>query len=234
MLEPVYRADSNSAVRKDMWVRLPPAAPPNPAGLDIECRAIPSDASACVDSRWLGSEYVYLLGLYLGDGCISRARRNVWRLRITLDQRYPEIIRRCESAIENVAVRRTGKVRKPGCIEVYSYWKHWACVFPQHGLGPKHHRLIELTSWQTGLVGDLPEGFLAGLIHSDGCRCINRVKGYSYPRYFFSNRSPDIRALFVRACQRVGVECRQNSRHSVSVACRGSVEKLDVLVGPKR
>lgn len=32
--------------------------------------------------------YAYLLGLYLGDGCIARDRRS-WRLRIACDTRYP-------------------------------------------------------------------------------------------------------------------------------------------------
>ena len=36
--------------------------------------------------------YAYLLGLYLGDGCISAGRRGVWRLRVTLDAAYPGII----------------------------------------------------------------------------------------------------------------------------------------------
>ena len=31
--------------------------------------------------------YSYLLGLYLGDGCVTRCRR-VWRLRVTLDAKY--------------------------------------------------------------------------------------------------------------------------------------------------
>ena len=31
--------------------------------------------------------YVYLLGLYLGDGCISAYPRGVYRLRVTLDKR---------------------------------------------------------------------------------------------------------------------------------------------------
>src|SRR2546423_9554335 len=36
--------------------------------------------------------YAYLLGLYLGDGCLSEGRGSVYKLRITLDQRYPGII----------------------------------------------------------------------------------------------------------------------------------------------
>jgi len=35
----------------------------------------------------LPPEYVYLLGLYLGDGCISAYRRGVYKLRINLDLR---------------------------------------------------------------------------------------------------------------------------------------------------
>jgi hypothetical protein len=34
--------------------------------------------------------YSYLLGLYLGDGCISRHPR-AWRLRIVLDDKYPKL-----------------------------------------------------------------------------------------------------------------------------------------------
>lgn len=37
----------------------------------------------------LSTSYVYLLGLYLGDGCISRGARDVFRLRIALDRKYP-------------------------------------------------------------------------------------------------------------------------------------------------
>jgi Homeodomain-like domain len=43
--------------------------------------------------------YSYLLGMYLGDGCISRDHR-VWKLRIVLDKKYPAIIDRCRQAID--------------------------------------------------------------------------------------------------------------------------------------
>ena len=63
---------------------------------------------------------------------------------------------------------------------------------------------------------------------------MNRVKRYQYPRYFFTNSSADIRALFATACALVAVECRPAGRRNLSVARRGSVEILDRLVGPKR
>src|SRR5688572_17275219 len=50
-----------------------------------------------LDREW----YAYLLGLYLGDGCISRHPRT-YRLRISLDIRYPSIIDECAAAIDVV------------------------------------------------------------------------------------------------------------------------------------
>src|SRR5688572_27973798 len=37
-------------------------------------------------------QYAYLFGLYPGDGYIATHRRGVYRLRITLDRRYPGIV----------------------------------------------------------------------------------------------------------------------------------------------
>jgi hypothetical protein len=165
---------------------------------------------------------------------LTRADRDVWRLRISLDAKYPVIIGRAEAAIVEVAARGVGHVARTGCFELYSNWKHWICMFPQHGPGPKHLRRITLQPWQEYLVWRHPDQFLAGLIHSDGCRCVNRVKGHEYPRYFFSNLSADIRAMFVAACTLVDVDCRPDGTRNVSVARRESVAILDRLVGRKR
>ena len=175
--------------------------------------------------------------MFLGDGMLTRGPRNVWRLRIFLDKRYVRIIERAQQAISAVGLRNSGQVAKPGCVELYSNWKHWICLFPQHGAGPKHLRRIVLQPWQQALVGAFPEAFLTGLIHSDGCRCINRVRSgqrrYEYPRYFFSNHSTEIRELFVAACSQIGVATRSDGPYVVSVARRESVGILDSFIGPK-
>ena len=86
----------------------------------------------------LPPEYVYLLGLYLGDGCISPYRRGVYKLRINLDLRYPGIIDACEDAIRAVdpgrrvhrLKRRSNYTGAPDHthVEVSAYWKSWhAC-----------------------------------------------------------------------------------------------------------
>ena len=140
--------------------------------------------------------YVYLLGLYLGDGCISRHPNAVFILRVSLDNRYPGIIRDCIEAMASVSERRVGTVACPGCTEVHASWKHWPCLFPQHGAGRKHERLIALAPWQQELVDRWPAMLLRGLIQSDGCRVLNRVNGKAYPRYQFTNASEDIRRIF--------------------------------------
>ena len=236
MAKPANAAVSNTAVREDLWVRFPPAAPFTDRP---ECIALPPDPWACVDDRGLGQAYVYLLGLYLGDGALTLLQRGVWRLRISQDSRHVELIRACKAATLEVVGRTAGQAIRTGSTDVCSYWKHWRCVFPQHGAGPKHLRAIELTNWQWGLVELYPRELVKGLIHSDGCRVTNRVRSpagrsYEYPRYHFSNRSDQIKAIFERACAMIGVECRPNNRYNLSVAKRRSVAILDEFIGPKR
>jgi hypothetical protein len=185
--------------------------------------------------------YSYLLGAYLGDGCIVRSRRGVYRLRITLDDRYPAIIAECQAAAQAVLPEnRVGVQRRhgQGCSEVYVFSKTLVCLFPQHGPGPKHKRPIELANWQQAIVEQEPERFLRGLIHSDGCRFTNPIrhgeKRYSYPRYTFSNASADIRKLFCDACDQLGIEWRVMNARNISVARRTSVARLDEFVGPKQ
>lgn len=183
--------------------------------------------------------YAYLLGQYLGDGTVCRVGRSLC-LRIASDAQYESIIAECCDAITAVRGRRPN-VRYHSdkrLATIASYWRAWACLFPQHGRGRKHRRTIALDAWQVEIVEARPGDFLRGLIHSDGWRGINRVrvKGrtYEYPRYQFSNRSDDIRQLFVYACEVLGVAWRPWGRYHISVARRDAVLLLDRFVGPKR
>lgn len=122
----------------------------------------------------------------------------------------------------------TGRVRR--CVELL---EALGLRLPATRTRAEHERVIRLAAWQTWLVEKYTAEFLAGLIQSDGCRVTNRVKGRAYPRYFFSNLSPDVRGLFRMACEIAGIECRPNRPNCLSVARRGSVELLDRLIGPK-
>lgn len=178
--------------------------------------------------------YAYLLGLYLGDGCLSRVARDVYTLRIVLDAKYPGISE-CGSAAALVLPNKVGHLVRTGCIEVYSHSKHWLCLFPQHGSGPKHQRPIALVGWQEDVALDRhPYLLLRGLIQSDGWRGVNRVGRFEYPRYLFSNRSADIRQLLGTACARMGIASRPSGRWQVAVSRREDVARMDLFVGKKR
>ena len=184
--------------------------------------------------------YTYLLGLYLGDGCISVARGGAI-LRVSCDLRYPHIIDDCWTAM----VLSMPKCR-PGmapyadaqAVNVTACGKLWLHAFPQHGPGRKHERSIALEPWQREIVARHPGEFVRGLIHSDGCRTINRfrttlpsgrVAEYAYPRYFFSNLSADIRGLFCASCDALVVRWTLSNPRNVSVAHRTSVAVLDAI-----
>ena len=183
--------------------------------------------------------YAYVLGMYLGDGCISSGRRGVWRLRITLDSIYPGIVAECAAAVELVAPGKTAVFRRRDsrAADVSNYWKHWTCLIPQHGPGRKHTRPIILADWQQQIVRAHAEPFLRGLIHSDGTRIIATERKRAYvrraPRYVFSNRSEDILGLFRAACETAGVHCTRSSANQISVYSKAAVARLDEFVGPK-
>src|SRR5438876_8124005 len=122
------------------------------------------------------------------------------------------------SAVRTRGNMSLGYVWKTGCVEITAHWKHWPCLFPQHGSGQKHTRPIKLQSWQDEIVARLPGPLLRGLIHSDGYRGLNWVNGKGYPRYQFTNHSDDIRRIFCRACDQVGVRWCQMIWKTISVA----------------
>jgi hypothetical protein len=186
------------------------------------------------------SAYSYVLAMYLGDGHISEYERT-YRLRIAMDMKWPDIMFECAAAMEVLFPRNPVSFSRPdrhgGCAVASVYSKQLVCLFPQHGLGPKHLRHIRLVDWQQRIVAREPQQFLRGLIHSDGCRFMNRVrisgKAYEYPRYNFTSASDDIRGLFTWTCDLLGIEWRRMNARNVSVARRDSVARMDGFIGPK-
>lgn len=207
-----------------------------------------ADCPRCGNSPTLPeprADYAYLLGLYLGDGCISVGGdrgKGVWRLRIICADAWPGLVQECVRAMQ--AVHRANAVtvqQKTGCQEVSSYSRHWPCLFPQHGQGKKHLRPLELELWQQAIATERSGEFVRGLFHSDGYRGMNIVRRkladgehwYEYPRYLFSNKSTDILGLCGAALDRLEVEWRFARPDVISVAKREAVARLDAFVGPK-
>jgi hypothetical protein len=189
--------------------------------------------------------YCYLLGAYLGDGHLSHGSPNSWTLRIACDQRYPAIIDEVRTAMIATFPGRSATrfASSTGASDVVGIC-HPAVgrAFPQHGPGRKHLRPIVLDDWQLELTRANPASLIRGLIHSDGCRVVNRfrtklpsgrIASYSYIRYFFSNLSVDIRRIFTEHCELLGIRVTQSNHRNLTVSHRDSVAILEDLVGPK-
>jgi hypothetical protein len=189
--------------------------------------------------------YSYLLGAYLGDGHIVVFSRRSASLVITLDSSYPAIVAEVHEAIAAVfpGIGVHEYLRMGGSVTAVQA-NHPALPFalPQHGPGKKHARRIILSEWQREVTQAHPNELLRGLIHSDGCRSVNRFKTklpsgrvaeYEYPRYFFSNLSADIRAIFCEHCELLGIRWTQSNPRNISVSHRKSVALLDQFIGPK-
>ncbi len=195
----------------------------------------------CGGSSPNGAAYAALLGFYLGDGCVSSARQS-YTLRISCDATQPGVIQDVSTQLELV---RPGLgvflVSAPGTVVVHANWKHWPCLFPQHGPGRKHERQIALAEWQQTIVDEHGFDFLRGLFHSDGCRVSNwatrtvagRRKRYDYGRWMFVNRSDDILGLCTTALDAQGIRWRRPRINCIAVSRADDVRRLDERIGLK-
>ncbi|MBE2997287.1 helix-turn-helix domain-containing protein [Nocardiopsis sp. HNM0947] len=200
--------------------------------------------------------YAYLLGAYLGDGHITEFKRKpgLFVLWITYDSAYPQLVTYCHAAMGAVFPVKPFTVQRKGCTAIKAYSKHWACIFPQHGPGKKHERTIALEPWQQSIVDAHPEALVRGLIHSDGCRLINRVrkklgsgdvthyKYYEYPRYQFVNTSSGIVDILLRALDRLNIDWKLHvskrepvyqDAYIVSISRKEAVARMDSFIGAK-
>ena len=191
------------------------------------------------------NRYCYLLGAYLGDGTLSHQEPDFWSLAIVNDRRYPGISAEILRAMALTFPGSTPRLwpSSVGKSDVL-YIAHPAIprAFPQHGPGRKHTRPIVLAAWQRDLTHEHPQALVRGLIHSDGCRSVNRVKTtlpsgrvaeYLYVRYFFTNHSADIRTIFTEHCEQLGVRVTQSNPRNLSISHRASGKVLEEVVGLK-
>lgn len=177
----------------------------------------------------LERDYAYVFGTYLGNGYIS-AKKAVQVLRIAYNSAYEEIIRKLSLALKRLFKSRVliMKRRNKNAVEVRIACAHLERFFPQHGIGKKHTRKIELHDWQKGIIEKHPVYFIRGLIHSDGSRYMSN----GYVVYSFSNFSDDILDIFCYVCDLLDVRYKRYATRVV-IAQRPSVKKMEKFVGPK-
>lgn len=201
----------------------------------------PTPCPRCDRTELDEAAYALLLGWYLGDGHIAKARRGVFVLSISNDPKYPNLNDEIAATMRRVKPTASPCMRNGVAIRIEARWKHWPCLFPQHGAGLKHLRRIALAQWQEEIVIKYPEQLLRGLFHSDGCRFTNwtektiagQRKRYEYQRYMFSNESEDIIGILTAALDQLAIPWRRPRRNAIAVSRKEGVAALDEFVGPK-
>lgn len=189
--------------------------------------------------------YCYLLGVFLGEGTVCHRPPDVWSLQIINDRRNRRISAEVLAAMRATFPGSTPRLRASWASESeVLHVAHPAIprAFPQHGPGRGHTRSTELAGWQRELTRAHPAALVRGLLHSDGCRSINRVRTtllggrvaeYQYVRYYFTNRSEDLRAIFIEHCELLGIRVTRPNGRNLSIAHRDSVAVLEEVAGPQ-
>jgi hypothetical protein len=107
--------------------------------------------------------YARLLGLHLGDGCVSETAGSFCPPGL-LRSRHPTINMRVAEAIETITQEpHCPFAEVPGAVVVKKQWWHWRCALSQHGPGRTHTR-----------------------------RLVMHPKRYDHPRWQFPSHSPEI------------------------------------------
>jgi hypothetical protein len=122
-----------------------------------------SDCPVCLpDSTIDQPAYAHLLGLYLGDGCISLLQRQIYSLRIACDQRYPRLIAEAGAALGSMrpGTILRGLFHSDGCR--FTNWTERVVAgqpkryeYPRYMFSNTSTDIIGLCTWALDLL-DIP------------------------------------------------------------------------------
>lgn len=163
-----------------------------------------------VDENYRKS-YNYILGLYLGDGCIYKQPRT-FGLTISCDAKYTKLIDIAKKELESVFIYNSvylNDTHKENCVDVTLHNNFLDLIFPQIGAGKKHDRDVSLAPWQKENIEH--KELALGLFHSDGSYYNSKttsIYGKVYNRYFYSftNVSQDINEIYKECLDSLGIE----------------------------
>lgn len=148
------------------------------------------------DSKEVREAYYYILGQYLGDGCISPNSRT-YRLRISATIKYANIITTIKKSLQLILPHNSiYETVSNGCTAVTINSNSLPEIFPQHGIGRKHEREIKLVEWQLKYLEENSKHLARGLFHSDGCRYAFSKDNLDRCFYSFVNCSTDIHQIY--------------------------------------
>jgi hypothetical protein len=192
--------------------------------------------------------YSYILGFYLGDGCLYNTKGRSYTMMIANQADFYEMNLEIERSISILFPnKKVTFYKKPtsNCYDIKVTAINLHELFP-HGRGAKHSRKISLMDWQKGIVREFPQKCIKGLIQSDGTRYVADIKRYPHRVvYQFSNCSIDIHHILheLTSIENIDFTFRQmkfkkSSTHADSFITsfykRSAVAILDSFIGPKK
>lgn len=198
-------------------------------------RAMPDASTYLNQSEDRRKAYSFILGEYLGDGCIRTMPRGVYRLDIYNDRKYEGLNQLIETRMKSILPdnKVTRLPHGSNCWDIAVYSKNLPVLFPQIGKGKKHLRKIELTPWQLEIVDAYPHEFIKGLLYSDGSIYQHSHDNgkYVYLCYHFINKSRDIVDYYTRSLKQVGItkKPRWDAKRGIWVVVLYWREDCDVL-----
>lgn len=127
----------------------------------------------------------YIIGIALGDGNLSNPNKRAVRLRITLDNKYPKIIKEVTENLRLLLPKNKISIikRTDNCSDISVYSNQLKEIIPWNtGEGPKIAQKITIPTWiKTDC--NFTKSCLKGLIQTDGSIYFDR----NYKMINFSN-----------------------------------------------
>jgi len=200
-------------------------------------------------SKWSEEQkqsYSYILGFYLGDGCLGHTKKSSRSktFMITNQASFLNMNKLITDSLQTIFPNKKVKHyyrKNSDCVNIMVNAISLEELFP-HGKGTKHTRKIELKEWQEEICKQYPKELIKGLIESDGCR-FKPVKKYDYIVYQFTNASKDIHSILQKFCDLLQIEhtsrkreFKNEKRATIYLTCfskKESVEKLEGFIGKK-
>lgn len=112
----------------------------------------------------------YVIGLAIGDGNLSNSNGRAVRLRITCDNKYPEIIGRIKQSIQELLPNNKVSTvfRTKSYCDISCYSNHWENILGwKVGLGSKIRQNVKVPNW-IKKNKRYTRACLKGLIETDG------------------------------------------------------------------
>jgi len=210
------------------------------------CIGLLGDESHLDYHNWNESQeksYSYVLGFYLGDGCLQHDKKKKTRsytLFISNQANFHKMNQQISKSLEVLFQKKVVRIYKrknSNCLNIKLTAVNLNLLFP-HGEGKKHERKIVLEDWQLNLIEKFPKEFIKGMLESDGCRFQARKICSTYYVYKFDNKSCDLHEILQRIAKILNLHftftsSKGNKIHTTSFYKKEDVLFLDSFIGVK-